>query len=28
VSRLIGVLRGALKDLHRLRQDYKVRDEA
>lgn len=28
VSRVIGVLRGALKDLHRLREDYRVKNEA
>ena len=27
VSRVITVLRGALKDLHRLREDYKVESE-
>ena len=26
VSRVIGVLRGALKDLHRLREDYRTKD--
>ena len=26
VSRVIGVLRGALKDLHRLREDYRVKE--
>jgi DNA-directed RNA polymerase subunit RPC12/RpoP len=27
VTRVIGVLRGALKDLHRLRDDYRVKND-